>query len=256
MLAEAVAIILVVAWLAAAFYGPGNVSCSNGVCVHRAHSNMQGARSALTGVRELLFVTVAYLRHKYAHPAATPAATAREFLGLVQPGQFATPQLRRLDAARLTAGFGAVPPNAATRAALTENVNKILRRWNPENVQEGSPFNVEGETAYTVSHGDEMVYCLRKKQWQAPLHEFELLGFVALHELTHVFTKGFAHPERFWEHFRWVLHETEAAGIYKSKDYSQAPAVYCGLKVDHNPATDGVTAAIWELHPNQWGSVS
>lgn len=254
MIVEAIAVLLVVAWMAMAFFSPSNVACSGGVCVHRAHSDMQGARSALTGVRELLFVTVAYLRQKYVYPGESPAATTRAFLEIVQPAQLSTPQLRRLDPARLAAGFAATPPDPATRAALAANVKKILQRWNPENVQEGSPFNFEGETAYTVAHGDEMIYCLRSKKWGADLHEYELLSFVALHELSHVFTKGFAHPERFWEHFRWVLHETQVAGIYKSVDYSRAPEVYCGLKVDHNPQTDGVTAAIWELHPNQWGA--
>lgn len=255
MWALALALLLIVIWMAASFFGPDNLHCDDsepgGLCVHRAHGGREEARESLRSVRDLLLVTVNYLREKYlgAGSAAAFLAAARPYLGR-------TPELNVVDTpagrARVAAAM-ANKPQPATAAALAGLVREIQKNWNPHDISEGSPFNFEGETAYTVSHGDEMVYCLRQKKWGASLHDFEILGFVALHELAHVFTPGFGHPECFWEHFKWLLHEAQAAGIYRSRDYSRQPDQYCGMKVNHNPMTDGMTSSIWELPPNQWG---
>jgi hypothetical protein len=239
------------------YYGPGNTVCvapeGGGACltVHRAHGGRAEAAAALRRVREVMFVTAAFLREKYA-PRDGPRAPSAEVLwDAVKPWALTAPSLRALSRPRLARALAAVPAEP-TRGALAALVRKLLLRWEPANLAEGSPLNWENETAYTVQHGREMVYCLRDKKPPHAILPDSLLFFVALHEMTHIFTPGFQHPPCFWEHFRWVLHEAREAGIYAAPDYREFPQNYCGLHVDHSPLTDGVTASIWLLPPDRW----
>lgn len=248
---------------AAAWVGPSNTTCvqpaAGGGCmsVHRAHAGQSEAAAALLRVRELLFVAAAFLQEKYA-PRGRGGVRRRPpsadlLLALVRPARLTAPSLRRLARGRLAAALAApVPP--ATRAALSSLVDALLQRWDPTAISEGSPRNWEGETAYTVSHGAAMVYCLRGKQPPYPLLPDQLTFFVALHELTHIFTPGFEHPPCFWERFKWLLHEMAAAGIYTEPDFVARPQDYCGLRVNSSPTLDPGVQRIWELPPSQWAS--
>ena len=252
-------VVVVVAFAALGwYYGPSNTVCvapaGGGAClaVHRAHGDRAEAAAALRRVREVLFVAAAYLREKYA-PRDGPREPSVDVLwDVVRPWTLTAPSLQNLSREQLARGLAAQPPEP-TRRALSGLVRLLLARWQPAQLTEGSPLNWEKETAYTVQHGREMVYCLRDKRPPHNILPDSLLFFVALHEMTHIFTPGFAHPPCFWEHFKWVLFECSAAGIYAAPDYREFPADYCGLHVDHSPLTDGVTASIWLLPPEQWG---
>lgn len=262
MRAAGVVLVLLVLSVAAFawYYGPSNTACVTplgqaGSCmaVHRAHGDREEAAAALLRVREIMFVAAAFLREKYLRPS--PSADV--FLAAVKPERLTAPSLQRLGdpsaRGRLASALADLP-SAPVRAALGKLVADLLARWNPDELSEGSPLNVERETAYTVGHGQEMVYCLRQKNSPHSILPDELLFFVALHEMTHIFTPGFVHPDCFWEHFKWVLHEVDSAGIYSPPDFSLAPANYCGLNVNHSPLTDGVTRSIWLAPPETWSA--
>lgn len=245
--------------------------------VHRAHiagpdlGEENEAAHRLLAIEEILFVTVAFLRNKYLRTGTPREKTARLLRevcpgALLEPGlrtearnvdeHLAIPRLRAMysDAgqARLAAAFGVLPDNPRTLQGLQMNVRNILERWNPENLTEGSPFNHENETAYTVDQGRSMVYCLRKKGTDAFIAE-PLQSFVALHEICHIFTESYEHPPRFWNHFKWVLLEVEEAGIFVSTDYERYPQDYCGLWLNHNPRFDPRSPDIRMLPVHAWG---
>jgi hypothetical protein len=264
-------------------HAPGGARCVLGHAAHlpeepRATGPRAATAGALLRVEEILFVTIAFLREKYLR-AGPPSERVRRFQRTVAPrgaGSFRIARLSDLlglrGTARLRRAMGHLPPDAHTRKALARLVQLMLDRWQPHHLSEGSPYNDDGETAFTVEKGQSMVFCLRPRAnglgtergdvsataediGPEEVYPENLLSFVALHELAHVFTESFAHPPRYWEHFRWLLEEAQAAGIFQSVHYARAPRVYCGLFLNHNPLHDGVTADIRELAPGKWGSM-
>lgn len=118
-------------------------------------------------------------------------------------------------------------------------VDQLLERYNFEAIIENSPFNVEGETSYSVDKGKELYICLRDKAKNADFHEYDDLLFVFLHELSHIGNKDFGHGLSFWTAFKFVLQEAVEVGIYRPVDYAKYPIEYCnGLVINHQPLFD------------------
>jgi hypothetical protein len=242
--------------------------CTNeGRCVdlHAAHSTPEtggeAAAALLLAAEETLFLTAAYLRVKYLQRGPA-AARVEDFLEVTRRSKkyskpYHTDRHMRLltpeGRARLERSLSLEGIREDTLMELRENVVDLVVRWNPLEISEGSPHNSSKETAYTVNKGESMVYCLRDRDDRAKLVDEHLLSFVAIHELTHVFTESFEHPPRFWEHFKWLLLELEAAGIYTSENYGNTPRYYCGLFVNHNPRFDRDLVDIRTIPPDEWG---
>lgn len=128
---------------------------------------------------------------------------------------------------------GPRPPPARAKAT-----QRLLALYNPDNLAENSPHDPEGDTSYTVDKGALLALCLREKEAGAPLHDPNLLMFVALHELTHISLKVQDHPPEFWAAFRWLLEEAVAAGVYWPHDFGRHPRSFCGTRVDYQPLFD------------------
>lgn len=122
----------------------------------------------------------------------------------------------------------------------------VRRRYFSENLQENSPKDPSGDTAYSLGKGQTVAICIREKDPGASgdpqRHDFHddlnTLVFVALHELTHVGVEVRQHPPEFWEAFKFVLEEAVDAGVYRPVNYERRPVMYCGMKVDYNPLFD------------------
>lgn len=144
-----------------------------------------------------------------------------------------------LDPARTNRIAG--PPGSPSRAAMAKN---MLERYDPDALVENSPNAPPGETSYVVGKGAEFALCLRDRDGHGLIENMHLVGFVKLHELTHVAVDVQQHPPEFWQAFKSVLQEAAAAGLHSPFDYRLQPADYCGLHVDYNPFYDnGLTAA-------------
>lgn len=125
---------------------------------------------------------------------------------------------------------------------MKENLDFLMVRYNPENLRETSPLNIEGHTAYNNNKGEVMSYCLRHKNGNHDFHNPGIITFVSIHELGHTLSKNeVQHTPKFWENFRWLLENAVEAGIYKPVDYSKHPEDYCGITVDYNPLFDPAT---------------
>jgi hypothetical protein len=130
-------------------------------------------------------------------------------------------------------------------------VVRLLARYNPDNLAENSPKDPSGDTAYSLDKGAIVAICLREKDPHDSgdprvhdIHDFETLMFVTLHEMSHIAIDEIDHPPRFWSTFRWLLDDTELAGIYTSPNYAANPVRYCGIAVDYNPRYDSNTFPI------------
>jgi hypothetical protein len=119
---------------------------------------------------------------------------------------------------------------------IVDSVNKILNRYNPDNLVENSPKDKQ-DTSYTLNKGSTIAFCLREKK-DSSLHDINTLLFVGIHELAHIGIDDNEHPPKFWKMFKFLLQEAEEAGIYKSQNYNQLPVHYCGMDINYNPIYD------------------
>jgi len=112
-------------------------------------------------------------------------------------------------------------------------VCRILKRYNPKTLSENfSMYN--NDTAYTLGKGKQIKFCLRSKK-NKKLHDFNTMKFVSVHEVAHLGTKKYKHPQEFWDNFRELIKDAVESGLYRPVDYSLYPREYCGLNLQHNP---------------------
>jgi len=114
-----------------------------------------------------------------------------------------------------------------------EDVQLIIKRFNPKNISEGSPYN--RDFTFTENKGQRLVMCLRDKETMK-IHSKNLLLFPLLHELAHQGVKEYTgHGDEFIIVFKFLLKHAEEIGIYKPHDFKNNPVKYCNMVIDSNP---------------------
>jgi hypothetical protein len=146
----------------------------------------------------------------------------------------------------------ATPTLIAEYPERVKAVNRLLARYNPDNLAENSPFDPEGDSAYSLDKGALIALCLRDRKPRSTqkdkmsaveieegrLHSIDTITFVMIHEMAHVAVDDIDHPPRFWAAFKFLLKEAEESGVIKSPNYRDYPVTYCGILVDYNPLYD------------------
>lgn len=122
--------------------------------------------------------------------------------------------------------------------ARGDAVRNMLKKYNPDNIVENSPFDPEGDTSYTIDKGAKLALCIRSNK-NGEIHDHNTLMFVLLHELSHIAVDVDGHPPVFWSTFKFILKEAVASGIYTVVDYKSAPVHYCSMLIEDNPLLDG-----------------
>jgi len=112
-------------------------------------------------------------------------------------------------------------------------VQRLLKNYNPDSVFENLPI-FGGNTSFVVNKGASFGICLRNKQ-NYGMHDFALIKFVILHEMTHMGTIMYGHDYEFWSWFKFMTVEAHKAGIYKPINYANGNVNYCGLNITFNP---------------------
>lgn len=107
-------------------------------------------------------------------------------------------------------------------------VKRLADRYDYRNISQGT--GDDDYTAYSVNKGEKIVFCLRSKS-TGKLVGGNVLMYVAVHELAHVYTTQVGHTKDFWDNFRFLLSEAVKAGVYKRVDYSKHPVEYCGVNI-------------------------
>ncbi len=110
-----------------------------------------------------------------------------------------------------------------------KRARNLKRRFNPEPISASPPGPTY--TSYSVNKGEKIVFCLRSKDEREELHEFNMMLFVALHELAHLATDSVGHTEEFWNNFRWILTFALEKGYYKKQNFKANPQTYCGTRI-------------------------
>lgn len=114
----------------------------------------------------------------------------------------------------------------------------LLDRYNPDVLFENNPKGTKN-TSYVIDKGDSIGFCLReKKSGENNLHDWDIIQFVALHEISHIITKEYGHGVKFWKNFKFMIEEAVDAGLYHPIDYSQYPETYCRVDVRYSPYYD------------------
>lgn len=113
----------------------------------------------------------------------------------------------------------------------------LIKNYNPDNIFENIPISIKN-TSFVENKGKRIGFCTIEKS-TGSLHNFNLLYFVNLHELTHLamHREDDVHEEDFWEDFAWLLKRAAEIG-YQPTNYEKNPVVYCGLNIGYNPFFD------------------
>jgi hypothetical protein len=92
-------------------------------------------------------------------------------------------------------------------------------------------------TSYTVNKGEQIIFCIRSKSIASlvsdnNIHDFNLVMYVLLHEISHVACPEFDHTPLFKKIFKFLCEEAIEMGIYTKIDFRREPKEYCGMKID------------------------
>lgn len=118
---------------------------------------------------------------------------------------------------------------ANSNAFDEEDVIRLVRNFNPENISEGTEKS--NYTSYSVNKGEKIIFCLRSRDGKDKLIDINTIMYVAIHELAHLMTEEIGHPPSFWKNFRILLDEAVDLGLYRKIDYSKKPVKYCGMQI-------------------------
>ena len=89
------------------------------------------------------------------------------------------------------------------------------------------------ETSYTLNKGEEISLCL-KSQKTGEFHDFNLIMYIVLHELSHVACPELQHTELFKKIFIFIIQVACDIGIYTYINYNINPHEYCGITITEN----------------------
>jgi predicted metal-dependent hydrolase len=123
-----------------------------------------------------------------------------------------------------------------TKYPKDPRVKRVKERFNPDKLSESSPTSQY--TSYSVNKGEKIVFCLRSKDKEQELHDFNTITFVALHELAHLMTESIGHTQEFWDNFRFILKNAIQKGYYTIQDFKKQPVRYCGTNITDSPLKD------------------
>lgn len=140
---------------------------------------------------------------------------------------------------KYTKGKGLESIKPEYKKIVANGVKALKKNFKTANMQENIPERSGGDTSYVISKGDTFAMCLRDpKNGNAIDPKFNTLTFVLLHEMTHLFTKGYGHDTEFWQNFGFVIVEAKEAGLYTPVDYKRNGSPYCGITISYSPTYD------------------
>lgn len=128
--------------------------------------------------------------------------------------------------ARLNATLTRLVHHMVAKYPSDEGVKQLFENYSPDALSEGG--NEVGYTSYSVNK-KQLVMCVRHPN--RAFVDFNVLTYVAVHELGHFMTDEVGHTDKFWANFRRLLEEAMSMGIYTKIDYASNPQPYCGIKI-------------------------
>lgn len=117
-----------------------------------------------------------------------------------------------------------------------EQIKLMKNRFHPNNIQESSQFSKH--TSYSIDKGYKLVFCLRSKGTNQELIPMNTIIFVALHEISHVYSISEGHQKEFWDAFRFMLSHAIKWKIYEYVNYKSSNTSYCGTYITDTPLNE------------------
>lgn len=114
-----------------------------------------------------------------------------------------------------------------------ERVKRLNFKFRSENISENSGNN--RYTSYSVNKGQEIYLCIRQRDQNNEIIDFNTMLFVALHELAHVMTISTGHTKEFWDNFKYILKFCIDNGLYEYQAFHRNPKKYCGTMITDTP---------------------
>jgi hypothetical protein len=114
--------------------------------------------------------------------------------------------------------------------ASGDNYVRAKRRLEDAVFSEGS--HTSGYTSFSVNKGERIVLCLRHPD--GGFAQRNVLNYVALHELAHVYTTEIGHTKLFWTNFKRILLLAIKVGVYRPEDFARHPKPYCGITISQS----------------------
>jgi hypothetical protein len=120
-----------------------------------------------------------------------------------------------------------------------ERVIRLVKGFSNVEIEETTENQDDDNTSFTINKGELMSLCVRigsESHKNRPLHDYNTLCFVIIHEMAHIASISEGHNFEFIENFKFLLNEAVDMGYYIPVDYSKNPFLYCGkIKVTNNP---------------------
>lgn len=99
-------------------------------------------------------------------------------------------------------------------------------------------INENGEdneyTSYSVSKGEQLVFCIRSKKNKDQIHQLNLIMYVTLHELAHIACPEYGHGDLFKKIFAFLANEATKINIYTRIPFDKHPEEYCGITISES----------------------
>lgn len=111
-------------------------------------------------------------------------------------------------------------------------INQLKMNFSQTQLLENSELYPDGNlTSYSLNKGEKIVFCLRNPITYK-LENFNIIMYVALHEISHVACPEIGHTPLFKKIFKYFLLEAASINIYKVENYTKNPADYCGIQIN------------------------
>ena len=111
-----------------------------------------------------------------------------------------------------------------------DRVKRLRLRYKKSSLLQSDDHNT-----YTINK-HQIMMCVRDYSKDQEVHDdFNLLIFVAIHELGHVMSESAHHTDEFWANFKFLLRNAAEMGFYKPVDYAFDGKKYCMMEVNDNP---------------------
>jgi len=121
---------------------------------------------------------------------------------------------------------------------ILDSIIRVKKNFIANNLQENLPSIFDKDTSYTINKGEIFALCLRFVDNKDEFHDFNTIMFVAIHELSHLFSKTYGHNTEFWTNFRFLLKQAVEIGLYKPINYKLHKKPYCSIMITYNPLYD------------------
>jgi hypothetical protein len=111
-----------------------------------------------------------------------------------------------------------------------ERVQRLKLRYKKSALLQSQDHNT-----YTINK-QQIMMCIRDYSNNKEIHDdFNLLMFVAIHELGHVMSESTHHTDEFWSNFKFLLKNAAEMRFYYPVDYTYDNKNYCMMQVNDNP---------------------